>query len=100
GIRCHYSRSLSANHVASAAPGMGDGGRLSPAREKSGIAIYSQQALDPRCLRTPFCRRVVVGNRGDGSRSPLPPLGSSLSGGGNGDQSAGKELARRYVNVG
>ena len=86
--------------VASAAPGMGDGGRRSPAREKSATAIYSQQALDSRCLRAPFRRRGVVGNSGDGSRRPLPPFGGSLSGGGNGDQSASEELARRNANVG
>src|SRR2546430_9789596 len=55
---------------------MGDGGGRSPAREKSATAIYSQQALDSRCLRVPFRRRGVAGNRGDGSRRPLPPLGA------------------------
>jgi len=89
-----------ANHVASATPGMGDGGRRSPAREKSATAIYSQQALDPRCLRTPVRRCGVARNRGDGSRRSLPPFGGSLSGGGNGDQSASEELAWRNANVG
>ena len=54
GARCHCSRHLPANDVASVAPGMGDGGRRSPAREKSATAIYSQPALDSRCLRTSF----------------------------------------------
>ena len=79
---------------------MGDGGTRSPAREKSATAIYSQQALDSRCLRVPFRRRGVAGNRGDGSRRPLPPLGGSLSDGGNGDQPASEELAWRNANVG
>ena len=100
GARCDRSRRLPANHVASAAPGMGDGGRRSPAREKSATAIYSQQALDSRCLRAPFRRRSVAGNCGDGSCRPVPPLGRSVPGGGNGDQSAGEELARRNADVG
>ena len=86
--------------VASAAPGMGDGGRRSPAREKSPTAIYSQQALDSRCLRAPFRRRGVAGNRGDGSCSPVPPVGGSVSGGGDGDQSASEKLAWRNANIG
>ncbi len=100
GTRCDRSRHLPANDVASAAPGMGDGGRCSPAREKSATTIYSQQTLDSRCLRAPFRRRSVAGNRGDGSRRTIPPLGSSLSGGGNGDQSASEELAWRNADVG
>ena len=52
---------LPANDIASAAAGMGDRGGRSPAREKSGTAIHSQQALDPRCLRAPFRRRGVQG---------------------------------------
>src|SRR2546430_3333394 len=79
---------------------MGDGGGRSPAREKSATAIYSQQALDSRCLRVPFRRRGVAGNRGDGSRRPLPPLGGSLSDGGNGDQPASEEFAWGNANVG
>ena len=86
--------------VASAAAGMGDGGRRSSAREKSATAIYSQPALDPRRLRAPFRRRSVVGNGDDGSRGPLPAFGCSLSGGGDGDQSTSEELAWRNANVG
>ena len=95
GARCHRSRRLPANQVASAAARMGDRAGRPPAREKSATAIYSRTTLDSRCLRRSFSSSRRGGDRGDGSRRSVPPFVGALSGGGRADQSASEELARR-----
>ena len=62
------------------------------------IALDCKDGLLSR--REAIRRLGLMGNRGDDSCRPFPLVGSFVSGGGNGNQSAGEELARRNTDVG
>ena len=94
------ARRLSANDLAPAAPGVGDGAGCPPAREKSATAIHSPQALDPGGLRAPFRRRACARTSGDGGPWPFLLLWALFPLAVIADQSSGQQLARRNFDGG